>query len=860
MISIRGVGRQGLLASPVQFGYGLALAGVWLGVLALAAEGQDVAVLEARSVDQQGQSATTVDEWMAQIEAALVQITGVRLAATEAGLQVVLETADDRELAVPTTTVSGNALIAEIPNAVLALPAGDEFQQFEPAEGIALLQVTEVPGDRVQVAVTGVDAAPMAEVSATATGLTLSIVPGFAQLGEADESIQIVVTGEQDEGYNPSSTSVGTRNDTPLIDIPASIQVIPEAVIEDQRAFDLLDVLRNTPGIVTNTSPRDLFSGFTIRGFDTGNTFLRNGVPDNDAGRTGLDLTNVERIEVLRGPASVLFGQIAPGGAINIVTKRPLPFPFYDVEVTYGSFNTYQGAVDLSGPLTEDGSVSYRFNAAIFGSDTFVDEIDIDRYLIAPVITWNISDSTDITFEAEYLDAQYPNERGLPIEGTILPNPNGELPRNRYLGEPSFDRNDRMTLRVGYDLEHRFNENWRLRNTFRFSWEEDYQDSVGPSPLQADLRTQPRRAFITSSEAGYSFAQNNYETTLAAIGNFEAFGADHELTIGADFSHEVGLSPFYLQREIGSIDIFNPVYNQPLGPITDVFDPSRDTATSVGVYLQDQINFSEQFIVLLGGRFDYVNQASLDFLSNTGSSQSDTAFSPRVGLVYKPAENVALYGSFSQSFEQVTGRSLEGTLFQPSRGTQYEIGIKADWLDNRLSTTLALYHLTLSNVLTSDPRNTNFSIQTGEQFSQGVELNVVGEILLGWNVIAGYAYTDARITQDNDFPVGNNLANVPNHAINLWTTYTIQEGDLSGLGFGLGLYYVGSRPGDLDNTFTLPDYLRTDAAIYYRRENFQAQLNFKNLFNTYYFESANGRNRIFPGAPFEMSATLGWEF
>lgn len=860
-MSIRnGLGQRSLTRSQC-LGVMVVLSGSLVGASALSAEAQEMKVLESRGRRfWEKQPATTVAEWMAQIEASQAQITGVRLDVTDASLQVMLETAENRELTVASTTVSGNALITEIPNATLALPEGNEFQQFEPVEGIALVQVTQVSEDHIQVVVTGVDAAPTAEVSATTAGLILTVAPEVAQVGEADAPLRIMVTGETDEGYNPSSTSVGTRTDTPLIDIPASIQVIPESVIEDQRAFDLLDVLRNTPGIITNTSPRDIFSGFTIRGFDTGNTFLRNGVPDNDAGRTGLDLTNVERIEVLRGPASVLFGQIAPGGAINIVTKRPLPFPFYDVEATYGSFNTYQGAVDISGPLTEDSSVSYRLNAAIFGSDTFVDEIDIDRYLIAPVITWNISDSTNITVEVEYLDAQYPNDRGLPIEGTILPNPNGNLPRNRYLGEPSFDRNDRTTLRVGYDLAHRFNDDWRLRNTFRFSWEENYQDSIGPSSLQADLRTQPRRAFITSREAGYSFAQNNYETTLAAIGNFAAFGADHELTIGADFSHEVGLSPVYLQREIGSIDIFSPVYNQPLGPITDIFDPSRDTATSLGIYLQDQLSFSEQFILLLGGRFDYVNQASLDVPSNTSSSQSDTAFSPRVGLVYKPARNVALYGSFSQSFEQVTGRSLDETLFRPSRGTQYEIGVKANWLDNRLSTTLALYHLTLSNVLTSDPRNANFAIQTGEQFSQGVELNVVGEILPGLNVIAGYAYTDAHITQDNDFPVGNTLANVPEHAAHLWTTYTIQKGDLAGLGLGVGIYYVGRRPGDLDNTFTLPDYPRTDAAMYYRRGNFRAQLNFKNLFDTDYFESANGRNRIFPGAPFEMLATLRWEF
>lgn len=858
MISLK-LGRLGLLAA------GGLVAGVspaaWAVPMEPAAESLTSEISQPEPDASTQPPAQTVADWMAQIEATEVAvITDVQVSSTPEGVSIVL--VSDQPLSAGAARVVGNALTTEIPNASLNLADAVAAEQFSPAEGIALVQVSSLPEGGVQVAITGTDAPPEAEISVEAGNLILSVVPGIAQANDADEEIQITVTGEQDEGYNPSNTSVGTGTDTPLLDIPASVQVIPEAVIEDQRAFDLLDVLRNTPGITTDTSPRDLFSGFTIRGFDTSNTFLRNGVADNDAGRTGFDLTNVERIEVLRGPASVLYGQIAPGGAINIVTKRPLPFEFYDVEATYGSFNTYQGAVDLSGPLTEDSSVSYRLNASIFGSDTFIDEIDIDRYLVAPVITWNINEQTDLIFEAEYLEAQYPNERGLPIEGTILPNPNGKIPINRYLGEPSFDRNERRTLRLGYDLEHRFSENWRLRNTFGFTWEEDFQDSVGPFGLEADLRTQERGAFVRSDFDAPSFSQNNYAATLSAVGNFEALGIDHELSIGTEFQHEVGNSPLYLQREIGSIDIFNPSYNQPLGPITDTFDPSRDRATNVGVYVQDQLTLSDQLILLVGGRFDYINQASDNLLTDTSSSQSDTAFSPRVGLVYKPVENVALYGSFSQSFEQVTGRSLDDTSFSPQRGTQYEIGVKADWLDGALSTTLALYHLTLTNVLTTDLRDPslNFSTQTGEQQSQGVELNVVGEILPGWNIIGGYAYTDSRINKDNDFPIGNRLDNVPEHAANLWTTYTLQEGDLAGLGFGLGLFYVGSRAGDLNNTFTLPDYFRTDAAIYYQRDQFRAQLNFRNLFDTRYFESANGPNRIFPGAPFEVLATIGWEF
>ncbi len=202
-------------------------------------------------------------------------------------------------------------------------------------------------------------------------------------------------------------------------------------------------------------------------------------------------------------------------------------------------------------------------------------------------------------------------------------------------------------------------------------------------------------------------------------------------------------------------------------------------------------------------------------------------------------------------------------MFQPERGTQYEVGIKAD-INDQLSTTLAFYDLTRSNVLTPDNRPgvppDQFEIQTGEQRSRGIELNVQGEILPGWNILAGYAYTDARVTEDNAIPSGNRLSSVPENAFSLWTSYEIQSGDLQGLGFGLGLFFVGEREGDLENTFQFPSYLRTDAAIFYRRDQFRVGLNIRNLFDIDYFETSFGRLRVFPGEPFTVQGTISWQF
>jgi len=268
--------------------------------------------------------------------------------------------------------------------------------------------------------------------------------------------------------------------------------------------------------------------------------------------------------------------------------------------------------------------------------------------------------------------------------------------------------------------------------------------------------------------------------------------------------------------ELTPLDIYNPVYRQPIvGRIDAVYEDNSRLTDTLGIYIQDQIKFAENFQLLLGGRFDLFTQKNKNFLDNTTEIQAGDAFTPRVGIVYKPISAISLYASYSQSFNPTEGRSADGNLFQPERGTQYEVGVKAD-LNDRISSTLSLYRLTRSNLLTTDPNNSRFSIQTGEQRSQGIEFDIAGELAKGWNIIASYAYTDAKITEDNTDNEGNRLNRVPENSASIWTTYELQSGALQGLGMGVGLFFVGERQGDLSNSFTVPGYTRTDAALFYR--------------------------------------------
>lgn len=323
--------------------------------------------------------------------------------------------------------------------------------------------------------------------------------------------------------------------------------------------------------------------------------------------------------------------------------------------------------------------------------------------------------------------------------------------------------------------------------------------------------------------------------------------------MGFDFNHREDTFEFS-RVDVPDLDIFNSNYNVLEPEFTERVPFPEPTFQRYGVYLQDQVALLDSLNLLIGGRFDWISREVTDT-----PTQNDFAFSPRLGLVYKLSESVSLYTSYSRSFNPTSGFSSDDEAFEPTRGTQYEVGVKADFLEGRLSTTLAAYQITRSNITTPDPDNRDFFIQVGEQKSRGIELDVAGEILPGWKVIASYAYTNAEVTEDNSFSVGNRLVNVPENQASLWTIYEIQKGDLRGLGFGLGLFYVGERAGDLDNSFELEGYLRTDAAIYYRRGRLNAAINIRNLFNTDYFRASDGgRLFLFRGEPFTIIGSISW--
>ncbi|MCC5635083.1 TonB-dependent siderophore receptor [Nostoc sp. CHAB 5844] len=827
----------------------------------------------------------------------VVPVTGVQVNSTDQGVEIILQTPLGEQLQVKPKS-EGNTYIAEISNAQLRLSSGDTFRQEKPGAGIAEITVTNQDANTILVTVKGDEITPQVELFDSDEGLIFGLTttasvtqtppaqqpetqpaptptpeteatPPAQQpesetspqppSAETDEPIELVVTGDRDDDYNALNATTGTRTDTPLRDIPQSIQVIPQKVIEDQQVIRLDEALNNVSNVIPGGLDTNTEARYTIRGFDNA-PILINGFRQY-AFPTVPETANLERIEVLKGPASILYGEIQPGGIINAVTKQPLAEPFYEIEVQAGNYNFVRPRIDLSGPLSDDKSLLYRLNFSYLNSETFRGfDQNFEEFFVAPVLAWK-GKNTDFTFEAQYSNRRRPYDNGLLAFG------NGviDVPRDRIVNEPD-DYIERTYISTGYSLEHRFSDKWTFRNGFRYANSRVYSDRL-TIPTNFDEST----GIVDRVYALDDFYSDDYSLQSNVVGKFATGGIKHTLLFGLDLnrtnSSSFATSNFFTPSQL---DIFNPVYGATPRTALDVLLFDRESTTDrLGIYIQDEIAFFDNLKLLAGIRYETVNQQIQDqpalfYPAGTDTNQFNDAWTPRVGIVYQPLKEVSLYASYSKSFNpNVDSRNIDGDFIPPERGEGYEVGVKTELLDSKIFATLSYFDITKQNVATEDLRlpGLGFSVATGEQRSRGVEFDISGQILPGWNIIAAYAYTDAEVTADNTTPVGNRLVGVPRHSASLWTTYEIQRGNLQGLGFGVGFNYLGEREGDLSNSFQLDSYFLTNAAIFYRRDNWRFALNFKNVFDIDYLTGVSGRlGAIYPGEPFTVIGSVSVSF
>lgn len=611
-------------------------------------------------------------------------------------------------------------------------------------------------------------------------------------------------------GYVAKRSATATKTNTPIIETPQSISVITRDQMDAQNVQSVGDALRYTAGVIAEANgPDPRADVVSIRGFDSfGRSAYRDGLRDfgfNNQGGVVIETYGLERVEVLRGPSSVLYGQGNAGGTINLVTKRPTIDSLREIQLQYGSFDRKQAAFDLDGPIDSASEWSYRVTGLVRNSETQIDHVSDDRIYVAPALTWRPSAATTLTLLTHYQK----NERGqgyqaLPRVGTLERGPDGHIPTNRFVGEPGFDRFDQERMSLGYLFEHKLNDDWSLRQNFRWMDQETVHDTTFLAGLQGDSRTIDRLIGQGRERLRNVVIDNQAQWQLRSP------GLDQTVLFGVDFQNMRMLSG-QLYSAASSLNVYAPEYGQALAVSRSTPpDDTRATLTQTGLYAQNQLKFNDRIAWTIGGRYDTTRSKTVDIASNQGDPQRDHAFTWRTGLVYLFDSGWAPYAGYARSFLPVIGEDAAGSPFKPETGQQFEIGIRYQPKDRNFSLLTSVYQLRRQNVLTEDLVNIGEQVQQGEIRARGIELEFVASLWRDLDLIASYAYNDAEVTRSNGENLGKTPTNVPKHLASLWANWRVPA--LPVMKVSAGVRYVGSRFGDEFETVRMPSYTLTDAA------------------------------------------------
>ena len=682
-------------------------------------------------------------------------------------------------------------------------------------------------------------------------------------------------------GYVAKLSATGTKTDTPLLETPQVVNVITADQIKAQGAQSISEALRYTAGVLGETyGGASKFDSYTqIRGFK-GDLFLDgmrlpDGAPTTDWTTSVIEPYGLERIEVLKGPSSALYGQSGPGGLVNMISKRPTATPFHEVQLQTGSFGRIQGAFDLSGPIDQQGQFRYRLTGLARSSGTQVDFMKDDRLFIAPSFTWAPNDATSFTVLGQYMSER--NGRVsfnyLPTSGTLYANPvNGRLPYSRYAGDPNFDRFDRDQGSIGYIFDHRFNSALKFTQTLRYTDNDVYLRALNRNgELQPDNQTLNRNAFRIDARTRAFTVDNRLDW------QFRTGALAHTVLVGLDYRNEksmynVGRGP------APPINIFNPTYGYNIADPGINFQRKNAELSQVGAYVQDQIKFGG-WIATLSGRHDWASTKSetstAPFATIVRTSRDDKAFSGRAALSYLFDNGVAPYVSYSTSFQPTAATDFFGNSFRPLTSRQYEAGVKYQPIGMNASVTAAVFDIRQDNTLTGDPTLLPDGKTLAHPFSQvqlggvrvrGFDIEARAQINENIGLIASYAYLDNRIIKSSFVTdIGKHMPNVPTNQASLWADYTF-TGPLTGLGLGAGIRYIG-QTFDLSNNVRIPAYTLVDASVQYDLGKLSPTLKgsklsviAKNIFDKYYVSQCTYLQGCTLGSGRAVLATLNYQW
>jgi iron complex outermembrane recepter protein len=693
---------------------------------------------------------------------------------------------------------------------------------------------------------------------------------------------EVVVTNHKT--MNDQPVSIGKLAIDPM-DLPQGLSVIGQSVIREQQALRLGDVIRNVNGVYLTTTRGNVQESFGARGYNLGNTnMFKNGFRINSGVMP--EMSSLEKVEVLKGSAAILYGQVAPGGIVNMVTKQPKFTRGGEVSMRIGSFDLYKPAIDLYGPISS--SIAYRINGTYESAGSFRDQVKSERYYVNPSLLFKLGKRTELIAEGDYLYHNFTPDFGI---GTLDGKTIADVPRSRFLGT-SWQYSKTQQTTTAFTLKHQLSENWKLNTSLSYQFYK--RDYYSVERVQADANGEWVRPLgrILTDEKFYAGQVN-------LIGKFHTAQLEHNLLAGIDADRSITSNNDYTFPTVSGlpaagydkINILDPgKYSQR----TDMPEATaiRERVAPVkrfGGYVQDLIKLSSKFNLLAGIRWSYVETQGIDStnltngVKTTGSGRYDDAFSPRFGLVYKPFNTTSFFASYSNSFTTNSGQDLEGRAIKPSLIDQYELGVKNQFLNGLLSANVTVYRIINNNLAQTAPyllngtanNNTSIKILSGETTSDGVEVDFAATPIKGLNITAGYSYNYMRYTKTDttvgSFKTGERLVNNPAHTANGSIFYTFGNGRLEGLKLGTTIVYIGDRfagwntdvtkTGPVtyrDRLFEVGGYTTIDVTAGYTFKKISALAKLSNITNTYNY-TVHENYSVNPIAPTQVSVTLSYK-
>lgn len=708
--------------------------------------------------------------------------------------------------------------------------------------------------------------------AALAALIAAGIVPGVAVAQTSSSPVvlqEVVVTGDGTDsgdgafpGYVARRASSATKTNTPLIETPQAVTVVGRQQMDDQHVVTLTDALRYVPGVSTASFGADSRNDwFRIRGYSAQETGIYlDGMQlyasPNAFATWKLEPWGLERIDILRGPSAVLYGGGNPGGLVNAVSKKP-PMTFQGkLETGINEFGNGYGAVDVGGPVQGTDNLYYRLNMLGRLGGTQVDDVDNDRFFIAPSLTWKPTDATDITISGSYQHDKTEIQNFLPYYGTVKSASFGRIPTDLNTSNPGYGTFMRNQAMVGVNIEHRFNDAWTFRQAARYAYLDVKQLGLygggwvtpgGPILNRGNFLTRPTANTFTS------------DTQLEWKG--QTGFLDHKVIVGADYKY------YRLQDESiyvagPTLDVTNPVYT-PVAPPTGPYEKANTRMNQIGLYLQDQIKY-ERFTLVLGGRYDFVDINRKDLIGATSGSKDKGRASGKAGLIYNFDNGIAPFISYSTTFNPLIGyNGTTNEMLLPETGQSIEGGVKFQPPGTNMNYSLTVFNTTRQNVAATlyDFPNPNITTQTGEVRSRGVELEMQAEIYRGLTVIGAYTFADVENTKSIiPAQVGNIPVGVSRSYGSLGANYKFLDGSLQGLALDAGVRINGPSYADDANTLKVPTYAVADLGISYEWKNWKASLFVTNIFDKKYVASCASDVACYYGDRRTASASLSYKW